>query len=131
MPARKVRVKRKVKRNLALAMNPQDAKEIVAELAAEVETLPEQVERVPGATIDGNKVIWTYNAMCEKFPVVPFIPEETIPLTWNGVRVMAVNTVEMHVPKPFYDLYMKHRRGVNIKQALPAGITLEQGAGLL
>ena len=133
MPRKKERVKRKVIRDLKLAMNPQDAKEIVEELQEEAANIPEiPPERVPGATIHGMKVIWTYKDMVAKFPIVAFTPEENVPLTWNGVTVQAIVNQEMHVPKPFHDLYRKWRRGAPVKaELIGTGITIEPAAGML
>lgn len=65
--------------------------------------------RVPGKVVKGQKTIWTYGDMVERFPIVSFVPDETIPLTWNGVKVQAYSGIEMHVPKPFYDIYRQHK----------------------
>lgn len=136
MVKKKERVKRKVKTELKRVMNPQEDREILEELLAEELSEPEPMPAVagdlePGTIHHGLKVIWTYKKMCERFPIVSFVPEEHIPLTWNGVRVQAIANIEMHVPKPFYDMYIKHRRGVNLAKELPPGVKVEAGAGML
>ena len=68
--------------------------------------------------------------MLKRFPIVDFVPDETIPLTWNGVKVQAHSGIEMHVPKPFYDLYNRHKRELLPKKA-PFGVLVELGAGAL
>lgn len=83
-------------------------------------------ERMPGRRVKGQKTIWTYHDMVERFDIVDFTPEETIPLSWNGVKVQAYAGIEMHVPKPFYDLYNKHRREAASQKA-PPGISILVG----
>lgn len=87
-------------------------------------------ERVPGKKVKGQKTPWTYKDMCERFEIVAFIPDETIPLNWNGVKVQAFSGIEMHVPKPFYELYNSHKAALRPQKA-PPGIVVELGAGAL
>lgn len=41
---------------------------------------------------------------------VTFIPEETVPVSWNGVEVLLTRGVEIEVPKFHYDVYQQSRR---------------------
>lgn len=85
-------------------------------------------ERMPGKIVMGTKTAWTFRDMCERFPIVSFIPDETIPLTWQGVRVQALSGIEMHVPRPFYELYNRHKAELRPHKS-PPGIVVELGAG--
>ena len=87
-------------------------------------------ERRPGKTVRGTKTAWTYNDMLERFPVVSFIPDETLPLTYQGVKHYCHAGIESHVPKPFYDIYNRRKRELQPKNP-PPGILVELGAGAL
>lgn len=87
-------------------------------------------ERVPGKVVKGIKTIWTYNDMCARFPIVDFIPDETLPIIWNGVKVQAISGIEMHVPKPFCDIYKQRMARLRQKINIP-GVVVELGAGAL
>ena len=93
-----------------------DLKEIIEDITPEIEKreATELGERIPGMVIDGEKVPYDYKYLVnhpEKFgPVIAFIPEVTVPLSFNGVRVQAISGVEMHVPKVFRDIYDNSRR---------------------
>ena len=84
--------------------------------------------RVPGRIVRGEKTSWTYQDMVKRFPIVSFIPDDTIPLTWNGVKVQAITGLEMHVPKPFYEIYQRRKASMRPQKA-PPGIIVELGAG--
>lgn len=86
--------------------------------------------RVPGKVVRGIKTAWTYKDMCEKFPIVDFVPRETIKVTWNGVMVQLYAGVEFHVPKPIYDLYNRRLAELDRKPNIP-GVIVEIGAGPL
>lgn len=89
-------------------------------------------ERIPGRTVRGIKTAWSYSDMVKRFPISSFVPEETIPLTWNGVTVQAYSGIEMHAPKPFYDLYREHRKRLGEgSKNLPDGFIIDLGAGAL
>jgi hypothetical protein len=48
-------------------------------------------------------------ARASQFPTVTFTPEETVPLTFNGVTVQAHAGVPMTVQKCFKEIYDKKR----------------------
>lgn len=106
------RVKRKVKRDLRSIVSPEEAKEVLEEIAEEVEKRVQETpkERIPGATVGGSKTAYGYGDLVRMFPIVTFIPEETILLTYQGVPVQAYNGVEMHVPECFKKIYDNHRK---------------------
>ncbi len=87
-------------------------------------------ERIPGKLVHGQKTIWTYKDCLDRYEVVSFIPEETIPLNFNGVKVQAFSGIEMHVPKCFKKVYDDHRKALR-PESPPPGVTVELGAGPL
>ena len=109
---RKARVKKTIQRELKRATNVKEAQDIISELSAEVEKKVEEFtgKRIPGMTVGGSKVSYQWSDLMDMFPVVSFIPEETIPLTFQGVMVQALAGIEMHVPKCFKDIYDRHVR---------------------
>ena len=118
------RVKKSVKRDLTRIVAPEEAVEVIEEIKQELETKVEETPkgRVPGLTIGGSKTTYTYQDLVKIFPVVSFIPEETIRLTYQGVPVQAFSGIEMHVPKCFKDIYDRHRfelrqHSKNVKEA--------------
>jgi|GEM_PF-4803148 len=52
---------------------------------------------------------WTERDLAE-FEYVTFIPRETIPITWNGITIQLGDDVECRIPKPFYNIYLEHRK---------------------
>lgn len=86
--------------------------------------------RLPGKKVSGMKTAWTYRDMLERFQIISFIPDETLPLTWNGIKVQAIAGIEMHVPKPFFDIYTRHKLALRPRPA-PPGIEVDLGAGAL
>jgi len=127
------RVKRSVKRSLKLVPKEELEKvveEVVSETDEALEVIPEGAK--PGDVVNGFKVAWTYDQMLKNFPIVTFTPEETVPLTWNGVKVQALAMVEMHVPEPFKEIYDRHRREINKRLTLNnrEGLITEIGIGL-
>lgn len=52
---------------------------------------------------------WTIRDFAS-FPVKTFTPNETIPLTVNGVTCYVFADQECSVPEPFYSVYQEHRR---------------------
>ena len=109
---RKARVKKTVARELKRVTSPQEAQEIIEELQKEVaiavETQP--TKRVPGLTVGGTKTSYTFRDLCEMFPIVAFIPEETVGLTFQGIRVQALSGIELHAPSCFKKIYDNHRK---------------------
>lgn len=55
-----------------------------------------------------------------------FVPAESIPITYNGLTLYLVADEQVEVPKPFYDIYMEHRRAIKqaqINEAYMLGIS--------
>jgi len=126
------KTKRKVKRAMKKITIPAEAREVAAELLRDaeikVETTP--TGRVPGLTIGATKTTYNYQDLVRMFPIVSFIPEETIPLTFQGVKVQAYVGIEMHVPKCFKDIYDNHRKEKRqIQKTLKEAGILDLGVG--
>ena len=134
---KKERVKRTVKRAVGRARTPEEAQEVIEAITQELQTqVEEEVSgRVPGKTVHGVKTPWTYSDLCKVFPIVSFTPDETIGLTFNGVRVQAIQDIAMHVPRCFMDIYLAHKTGSRISaKSLPDSgfqTIVELGAGAL
>ncbi len=112
MKVKATRVKRKVERDLKRVRTPEEAMEI-AERASEVarqRVLDEPETRVPGLTIAGAKTSWTKRDLEEKFPLVTWTPEETIPLCFNGVHYQAFMGFEWVTPSCIKSIYDNHRK---------------------
>lgn len=133
--AKAIRELKKTMKKVAL----KDRSEVMEALEKTAKTqeaeAPVLAERRPGMVIDGNKVPFSYQWYCDNFPIVTFTPEETVPLTENGVKVQAYSGVEMHVPSPFKANYDRHRALLRKGQSLPQGEgyenTINLGAGPL
>lgn len=59
---------------------------------------------------------WSINAIRERcavglIPAVKFIPEETVPIGWNGITIYVTKGIEIEVPQMFYDVYRDSRQG--------------------
>ena len=84
-----------------------------------------------------DRFIKSYEKHPEKWgQIVAFIPEKTVPLLINGVRVQALAGIEMHVPKAFKDIYDRSGRasrepvGAHLQQ-MGYDATVALGAGAL
>jgi len=77
-----------------------------------MEPAVEEATQIP-PPLDG---VWTMNYIRELvkqgiMETRTFMPDETIPIGWNGVIVYVTRGVEIEVPKMHYDIYMDSRRG--------------------
>ncbi len=52
---------------------------------------------------------WTWKDL-ERFPRVKFIPNETVPITFNGLTIQVVADQEIEVPEPFYNIWQDYRK---------------------
>ena len=89
-----------------------EAKEIVEKLLDTVvkEQEETQAERTPGKVIRGVKTSWTRGDVDRLFPSVTILPEETVPVTYNGVQYQLIADREMVVPSIIRDIYLEYRR---------------------
>lgn len=90
----------------------QKAIEAVSEL---LETVVEQKEaesgeRKPGVTIRGSKVPWTRGDVERAFPKVTFVPEESLPVTFNGITYRLTEGEDNTVPSCIKVIYDDHRK---------------------
>lgn len=95
-------------------------------------------ERQPGMTIRraggiAAKVPWTRADVEKRFPKVTFMPEETIPVTWNGVSYQLREGEEITVPSVIKTTYDNHRKRVRAigRGLAAAGVTKTQYSGEL
>ncbi len=112
MKVKAIKVKRKLERDLKRVRTPEEAMQI-AERASEVarqRVLDEPEVRTPGLTIAGAKTAWTKRDLEEKFPLVTWTPEETIPLCFNGVHYQAFMGFEWVTPSVIKTIYDNHRK---------------------
>ena len=118
--ARAKRVKKQLERTIK-SVPVSDLKQIVEEISsgADERIQNESGDRQPGRIVDGQKTIYTYADLVHMFPLVKFTPEETIPLSFNGVRVQAFNGIEMTVPQCYKDIYDQHKRELRKSPRLP------------
>jgi len=89
----------------------------------------------PGQTIHGSKVPWTRQDVEKAFPICAFVPDETIPVTYNGVMYQLIAGVECLVPTIIRDIYQDYRRakvgfGKNIMTSM-GKVQVDPGAGTL
>ena len=126
------RVKRKLERDLKRVKTPSGAKEVLDELLEEVKVkVDSEVKgRVPGLTHGSSKTTYTYQDLVAMFPIASFTPEETVPLTFQGITVQAFGGIEMHVPSCFKTIYDQHRKELRrIKETLREAGIQDLGAG--
>uniref|UniRef100_A0A6M3IHM4 Uncharacterized protein n=1 Tax=viral metagenome TaxID=1070528 RepID=A0A6M3IHM4_9ZZZZ len=148
MAKSKERVKRLIKKDVKRAMTTKEGAEAVAEVSREMSLEPGEspaitaamagvapgtIVRIPGSIKGDTKVIYTEEDLLRMFPLVTFTPEETLPLTFQGIRVQALAGVEFTVPKCFKDIYDRSRRPKTAmkKELADMGIKIDEGAGAL
>jgi hypothetical protein len=113
----------------------EELKEAVSALVldATMEVVEEEdTERRPGKVIRGVKTPWTKKDVEAIFPPVTFIPDENIPVTYNGVRYQLFADIETTVPsiiKQIYDDYKaaKRRQGKGVMTSTGFAPVLGQG----
>ncbi len=54
---------------------------------------------------------WSWRDVNE-MPKIKFTPAETIDITFNGLALRVQEDMECEVPRPFYDIYVEHRRAL-------------------
>ena len=58
---------------------------------------------------------WSYRDMGQ-FPAKTFIPDETVPVTWNGLMYQLRSGEEVTVPEPIYNVYRDHKKAQRMAQ---------------
>ncbi len=72
--------------------------------------------RVPGQTITDDKgrkqgkVPWTMKAIENIFGLCEYTPDETCPVTWNGVSIQCIRGVSQLMPTCFRDILLDRKR---------------------
>lgn len=61
--------------------------------------------------LSATKKRWQWRDLAQ-FPQVTFTPNETIPVTWNGLMIVLQADLEMTVPEPFKQVYDEHKRAL-------------------
>ncbi len=87
--------------------------------------------RVPGKVVKGLKTPWMAKDIEKVFPLCEFTPEETIPVTYNGVKYQLFAGVSMATPTIIRDIYLEHRRKMRRIGAELVGRGIEVAAGAL
>ncbi len=103
---------KKVTRAVKRAGSPAARRELLEaalEDAEDVEIAVEEDNR-PGRHIGGEKVAWQESDLLERWDVVSFMPAETVPISFNGIRYQLIAGQEMHVPEVIVRLYNEHVR---------------------
>ena len=59
---------------------------------------------------------WTARDFAEQFSPKTFTPNESLPLTINGVTYYVRADEEVTLPEPFYGLYMEHKRALRQRE---------------
>lgn len=108
---RKVRAKRDVK-NAVRKVDVNSAVDILAEAVALAEKKAEDAPRVrtPGATVEGSKIPFTEKDLIDIHGLYTFIPDDTRPITIQGVRVQLLKGYEITTAKCFYNYYQQCKR---------------------
>ena len=74
------------------------------------------------------KVPWTRAIVEKMFPMVEIFPEDTLPLTWNGVTYNITEGQTISVPQPHADIYRRFQRN---KHAPKAGVMIIDGQAIV
>mgnify|MGYP001593747925 CR=1 FL=1 len=108
----------------------QEALDPIIEQAVREET--ENSERMPGRVVHGIKTAFTDADLVRIHGVVTFIPEETVPVSCNGVQYQLFADREMTVPKNIYNQYIEYRKRKRQPFRSLAGLNIQNlGAGPL
>lgn len=110
-----------------------EAKQVIEEFVEQTikEKEEAQAERVPGMTLHGVKTSWRRSDVDKAFPICSFIPDETIPVTYNGVRYQLLSGIECLVPTIIRDIYNDRRRRIRETDKLlkSSNVFIERGVG--
>jgi hypothetical protein len=110
-----------------------EATEAVSELLQSVveQKEAESGERVPGGTIRGSKIPWTRGDVERRFPKVTFVPEESIPVTFNGITYQLREGEDNTVPSCIKVIYDDHRKRERMIGRNMSGVVKSQYSGEL
>jgi len=117
----RTKVTKKVLKRKLSRIPAEEKAELLSELTKETQEEVKQVQegRVPGRVVGGQKTTWTYKDLERHFRITSFVPEETIPITINGVRVQLLEGIEITCPECYHQVYQQHRAGMRQRPSLP------------
>lgn len=98
-------------------------KAVSAVIEGVIEEKVAEGERIPGKEVHGLKTPWTEKDVWDTFGGCTFVPGESIPVTYNGVRFQLLADRENHMPTIVRDIYLEH-----VKRTRRAGKSIP-GAG--
>ena len=129
---RKALADKKVKdavRNLSI----EEAQEVLDRAVREAESKPSPSDRTPGLIINGMKVPYTRHDLDRIYGIVEFTPDDTIPVTVQGIRYQLFAGVTMSAPKIIQKTYEDYKR--QLRKGSDAlrnlGVSVDAGAGPL
>ena len=72
-------------------------------------------DKPPGTIVDlhkpnARKIPYTRAWLEKNYPMVSFIPDETVPVNWNGIKYQLISGEEINVPLPIKGIYDDTRR---------------------
>ena len=105
MTVRKARVKKQIKQRLG-RLSPEESREVLAEIP----NVLEKSQDTPGQIQAGRKKIYTRKDLDRLYGICEFTPDETIPVTFQGVRYQLLAGVTMSAPTIIRDIYENHKR---------------------
>lgn len=119
--------KSKFKEEVKKAME-EVAEEVIEEVASE-----SMQDKPPGTIVDrgkpsARKVPWTRGYLKTAFPQVTFVPEETIPITVQGITFQLIADQEVTVPSVVRGIYDDHRKAMRRHPVIP-GVNVNLGYG--
>ena len=93
-------------------------------------------ERIPGQVVRGTKTTWTKADMDRIYGICEFTPEETVPITINGIRYQCIAGYTMLCPTIVKQVYENRKRvlresGKVLPHDLGYETIVELGAGAL
>ena len=97
------------------------------------ESKPSPSDRTPGLIINGMKVPYTRHDLDRIYGIVEFTPDDTIPVTVQGIKYQLYAGVTMSAPKIIQKTYEDYKRqlrkGMDAVRALC--VSVDAGAGPL
>ena len=129
---RKALADKKVK-NAVRNLSIEEAQEVLDRAGREAESKPSPSDRTPGQIINGMKVPYTRHDLDRIYGIVEFTPDDTIPVTVQGIRYQLFAGVTMSAPKIIQKTYEDYKR--QLRKGSDAlrnlGVSVDAGAGAL
>ncbi len=135
---RQVIAARKVARAVKRAGNAAEQRRVLEDSLETVEDveIDQEEDNRPGRHIGGEKIAWKESDLLERWPVVAFVPSETLPISFNGIRYQMIAGRECHVPSVIVRQYndrvkAKTDPAKDLLQGTGFNTVVELGAGPL